>query len=62
MEVSKEYKHILTHQRIYATFYKIGLPYDSQFELNGMAFYNLEEIEGLPKPVLISKYLKDNIF
>lgn len=60
--ISKEYKHQLTHQRIYATFYKIMQREESKFELNGMLYYDLEEIEDLPKPVLISKYLKDNIF
>lgn len=60
--ISREYKHLLTHQRIRAIFYKMVLPKESQFELKGMLYYDFEEIEDLPKPVLISKYLKDNIF
>ena len=61
-KVSKEYKHLLTHQRIYSTFYRIILPKDWQLLWEKLSYYTFEEIKELPKPILISKYLKENIF
>jgi len=60
-ESSREYKHILTHQRIYATFFRVTELNSSQpaKEIN---YYSMDEAEELAKPVLISKYLKENIF
>ncbi|MDA0196764.1 MAG: A/G-specific adenine glycosylase [Bacteroidetes bacterium] len=60
---SKDYQHILTHQRIHARFFKIGLK-DSTFakelasKLNLISF-SKTEIEKIPKPRLIEKYLID---
>jgi len=62
----KEYKHVLTHQIIHATFYCI----DANNSVNNLVansvenadFYNFDEIENLPKPVLINNYLKEAIF
>lgn len=54
-------KHLLSHQTIYSSFIKINLQPTSAFlrwmQQNGLALYSQEEIEKLPKPVLISKYL-----
>ncbi len=61
-DISKEYKHILTHQRIYATFYRIRLLQNTSLLDDDLKYYSLDEIEELPKPVLISKYLQENIF
>jgi len=61
-DISKEYKHILTHQRIYATFYKIKLQDETLMEDTSLTYYNIDEVHNLPKPVLISKYLNENIF
>ena len=62
----REYKHILTHQVIYAFFYHININHSDlqmhQFSLNGGKFYSKGEILKLPKPVLIDKYLKEEIF
>jgi len=60
--VSKEYKHLLTHQRIYATFYKIKLLKEPLPKSGEGSYYTSEEIEKLPKPVLISKYLNEYKF
>ncbi len=64
IEVSKEYKHILSHQQIHAKFYEIII--NNQDEIRSMAFegnfYDKEEILELPKPVLISAYLNDSFF
>jgi A/G-specific adenine glycosylase len=62
----KEYKHVLSHQIIHATFYYI----DSNNPVNNLSvdsvenadFYNFDQIENLPKPVLIDNYLKEEIF
>jgi A/G-specific adenine glycosylase len=63
MKHKRHYNHVLTHQRIYATFYL--WPLDSLNDelsrnLPGEGrFYSMEEIENLPKPGLIDKYLKE---
>ncbi|MDX5436895.1 MAG: A/G-specific adenine glycosylase, partial [Pontibacter sp.] len=58
----KEYKHILSHQKITARFYRFRLTKgikDDVLQETRLTPYNVEEIEALPKPVLISSYLKD---
>ncbi len=58
------YKHILTHQRIHATFHHIQIP-ASQTEnvfFDKLHFFKLSEIVDLPKPVLIDNYLNKNFF
>ena len=63
IDQSKDYQHILTHQRIHARFFKIALK-DSTFtkklatKLNLIPF-SKTEIEKIPKPRLIEKYLID---
>jgi A/G-specific adenine glycosylase len=60
------YKHILTHQIINASFYHIiSKNSDLSMEIlskNGGKFYSYNQIEKLPKPVLIDNYLKEKIF
>lgn len=64
--ISDEYKHILTHQRISARFYNI--PFQDQMlfhkinSLNGNQFIciNKETIKQYPLPRLIDKYLTEN--
>lgn len=59
--ISAPIKHILTHQRIEAIFVEIMVakhPYVEEEKLN---FYSLSEIEELPKPILVNKYLKGRI-
>jgi A/G-specific adenine glycosylase len=62
----KKYKHVLTHQVIHATFYYIDLniPNKNQIldSVENTNFYDFDEIENLPKPVLIDNYLKEEIF
>ena len=59
----RHYKHMLTHQKIYATFYRSSLEsfdVDLCIQLPDKGrFYSMEEIEKLPKPGLIDKYLKE---
>ncbi|GAB3202604.1 A/G-specific adenine glycosylase [Pontibacter aydingkolensis] len=59
---SKEYKHILSHQKITARFYYFKLDSRLKEEVlqeSRLALYSPEKIDELPKPVLISNYLKD---
>ncbi len=55
--VSESFKHILTHQRIEAKFWHIILN-DEVVLPENYHFYSLEEIEDLPKPILIEKHYK----
>ncbi|HSI90907.1 MAG TPA: NUDIX domain-containing protein, partial [Adhaeribacter sp.] len=62
---SPAYKHVLSHQKIFATFYPILL--ESRLSENvinntGLQLFTLPETEQLPKPVLINNYLKDASF
>ncbi len=59
---TKDYKHVLSHQKIGARFYLIKLKSRLREEVvqeARLAVYTANEIEKLPKPVLISSYLKD---
>ena len=63
-EPNKTYKRILSHQKILAKFYLIPLKSRLSKEIlqnTGLAAYSPEEIEQLPKAVLISDYLQDAI-
>lgn len=59
--ISGSYKHILSHQIIHARFVelavkkKISFPTSKLFD--GSAYYGARQIDRLPKPVLISRYL-----
>lgn len=56
--VSKPVKHILSHQKLYATFIEIE-NYSEQFiEENGWLYVSLEELESLAQPKLISRFFK----
>lgn len=59
----RNYTHILTHQRIQARFWILQIPPKTQAELpEKMAFLTHEEIENVPKPVLITSYWKEQFF
>jgi A/G-specific adenine glycosylase len=62
----KEYKHVLTHQVIHATFYFVELIVPANILMSdsfeNINFYDFDQIENLPKPVLIDNYLKEEIF
>ena len=60
---SVEYKHILTHQRIFAKFFLIKVQDVSWLEAgHELNTYSVEEMGDLPKPKLIQNYLEDAIF
>ena len=56
---SEKIKNILTHQRIEARFWHIHLN-EEILVPTGYVFYSLDEVEVLPKPILIEKYLKSS--
>ncbi|WP_242929443.1 A/G-specific adenine glycosylase [Pontibacter vulgaris] len=59
---AKDYKHVLSHQKIGARFYLIKLKSRLREEVMQearLALYTANEIEQLPKPILINSYLKD---
>jgi len=55
-------KHVLSHQRIFASFHELEVDESVQTselgELLGTKAFVLSEIDSLPKPVLIDRYLK----
>ncbi len=57
--ISEKYTHILTHQRIEAIFWFLELADNFIIEKpEGFDFYTKKEVEELPKPILIEKYLR----
>ncbi len=63
-QISEEYKHVLSHQIIHARFIQIDWPSakelpPSLIHLNAR-WYSLNQMEKLPKPVLITRYLGDH--
>ena len=59
IERIKDYKHILSHQIIYARFIHVvtSEPFDPDFL--SFASFSLEEMLALPKPILIDNFLSD---
>lgn len=59
-EIPKVYSHILTHQRLQVRFWWLEIPETERIDLpHGMAFYSHEEVEVLPKPILIDTVLRE---
>lgn len=59
---SPSYKHVLTHQHIFARFFVVNLarPLPSLFtKKHQLVLYDEDQIENLPKPKLISNFLSD---
>ena len=57
---SKRFKHVLSHQIIQATFTVIRLNEKINIPSADYKFYSAKKIEALPKPVLITRFLKDH--
>ena len=59
--VSESYKHILTHQRIEATFYELHFDKEAKFHSalrkHALKSYTYEQMLNLPKPKLLVNYL-----
>jgi A/G-specific adenine glycosylase len=64
-EPVKTYKHLLTHQKILARFHRLQLAAPLSPEtlaITGLVLFNAAQIEQIPKPVMIARYLKEVIF
>ena len=59
LRISKTYKHILTHQTIHCRFIHIKKKDPLLSGDHGFGFYSTAEIERLPKPALISRFLQE---
>jgi A/G-specific adenine glycosylase len=56
----KSYVHILTHQRLQVRFWLLEISGDQAIDLpEQLAFYTRDEIESLPKPILIDSFLRE---
>lgn len=54
-----EYTHLLTHQKLHLCFWWFTLPTSTPVALpEGMHFYGKEQVENLPKPIVIDQLLK----
>ena len=60
IKVSKRYKHVLSHQTIHCRFIHIETTTSFRVTEPGVAFYSQREIDSLPKPVLISRFLEEH--
>lgn len=57
----KTYVHLLSHQKLHARFWQISLQDASETELPAqLTFYAPEEVEELPKPILIDTFIKEH--
>ncbi len=63
---SKIFKHVLSHQRIFATFYQFNVKNNKAIEaldaFEKLKAYRIEAIKELPKPILINNFLDEFIF
>ena len=61
----KKYRHLLSHQRLLASFWESDIPAENLPQLNawciqaGFELVDLQNIDSLPKPKLIVNYLSD---
>lgn len=61
VNISDPVKHILTHQRIEAVFIRIEQGDDHYLKQKGLTLFTTAEVEDLPKPILVDKYLNRRI-
>ncbi len=62
-EIQKTYTHLLTHQRLNVRFWWLYLESTGPVSLpENMGFYTHEEIEVLPKPILMNQVLREENF
>jgi A/G-specific adenine glycosylase len=57
---SKIYKHILSHQKLMVRFIEVGWPHDKKISSAELKWFTNKQVEALPKPILIAKYLEEN--
>lgn len=66
LDISEPIKHVLTHRQIFARFFRLQVNDLNTFvqlqqKLNLKA-YDLNEVDELPKPILLEKYLKREFY
>jgi A/G-specific adenine glycosylase len=62
-EIAKPYIHLLTHQRLNVRFWWLTLRNDADVSLPpGLTFFTREQIEILPKPILMDNLLREENF
>ena len=62
VEISSLYQHTLSHQQLHVLFYTITLSENPEIGENRLQAYSVQEIEALPKPILIDNFLQKEIF
>lgn len=66
VEMSKLYKHQLTHQQLWVRFFLVDVSEsslaNSLLNRQKLQAYSLEEVRKLPKPILVDNYLSEVIF
>jgi A/G-specific adenine glycosylase len=60
LTISKQYKHILSHQTIFSKFIVVRGPKKGMKKNENQSFFTLPQIAELPKPVLVSRFLNDH--
>lgn len=60
IRISKRYRHVLTHQKIHCRFIHVQAPESFVVQEPALAFYHRPQIADLPKPVLISRFLREH--
>ena len=60
VHVSKNYKHVLSHQIIHSKFIRIKATQVVSPPNSNLSFYSVKKIAKLPKPVLVSRFLSDH--
>ncbi|MEM9673002.1 MAG: A/G-specific adenine glycosylase [Bacteroidota bacterium] len=61
VEKSRKYQHQLSHQQLHVIFYTLTLPNNVAQESSSLPgqFYSADEVEQLPKPILIDNFLRE---
>lgn len=62
VETSMLYQHTLSHQQLHVLFHTITLSKNLMSKVNCLQAYSVQEIEALPKPILIDNFLQKEIF
>ncbi|GHB57100.1 A/G-specific adenine glycosylase [Persicitalea jodogahamensis] len=59
----KTYVHLLSHQKLHVKFWQIKVEDMGTNVLpDGVSFYNEDQIDALPKPILIDTFIKEQFF
>ena len=62
VETSPLYQHTLSHQRLHVLFHTVMLNRNVSVRENCLRPYSVQEVEALPKPILVDNFLQKEIF